>query len=89
MDRIPGGLDNSKVASGLKQALEIGTANTVTRTGKANGYFGDTAIKIGMPDKLRTLERFANGRSRATDRRVRAFHESSGGESRSRSRRYL
>ena len=57
MDRIPGGLDNSKVASGLKQALEVGTANTVTRTGKTDGYFGDAAIKIGMPDKLRTLEK--------------------------------
>jgi len=57
MDRIPGGPDNSKIASGLKQALEVGTANTITRTGKTDGYLGDPAIKIGMPDKLSTLEK--------------------------------
>jgi hypothetical protein len=57
MGRLPGGLDNSKVASGLKQALEVGTANTVLRTGKTNGYFGDSAIKILLPDKLRMLEK--------------------------------
>src|SRR6478672_5698015 len=57
MDRIPGGLDNSKVASGLKQALEVGTANTVAQTGKTDGYFGNAAIKILMPDKLRSLEK--------------------------------
>jgi hypothetical protein len=57
MDRIPGGMDNSKVASGLKQALEVGTANTVAQTGKTNGYFSNAAIKILMPDKLRTLEK--------------------------------
>jgi hypothetical protein len=56
MDRLPGGLDNSKVASGLKQALEVGTTNTVAQTGKTNGYFSNAAIKILMPDKLRTLE---------------------------------
>jgi hypothetical protein len=57
MDRIPGGMDNSKVASGLKQALEVGTTNTVAQTGKTNGYFSNAAIKILMPDKLRTLEK--------------------------------
>lgn len=57
MDRIPGGLDNSKVASGLKQALEVGTANTVAQTGKTDGYFGNAAIKILMPDRLRSLEK--------------------------------
>src|ERR1700761_5908253 len=54
---IPGGMNDSKVASGLKQALEVGTTNTVTQTGASNGYFGNQAIKILMPEKLRTLEK--------------------------------
>jgi hypothetical protein len=54
---IPGGMNDSKVASGLKQALEVGATNTVTQTGAANGYFGNQAIKILMPEKLRTLEK--------------------------------
>ena len=54
---LPGGMNDSKVASGLKQALEIGTTNTVTQTGATNGYFGNQAIKILLPEKLRSLEK--------------------------------
>ena len=54
---LPGGMNDSKVASGLKQALEVGTTNTVTQTGATNGYFGNPAIKILMPEKLRSLEK--------------------------------
>ena len=50
------GLTDAKIASGLKEALQIGTQNTVNLTGKADGYFGRQAIKILMPEKLRTLE---------------------------------
>jgi len=50
------GLSEAKVASGLKEALQIGTQNTVNLTGKVDGYFKNEAIKILMPEKLRTLE---------------------------------
>jgi hypothetical protein len=50
------GLSDAKVASGLKEALQIGTQNTVNLTGKTDGYFKNQAIKILMPEKLRTLE---------------------------------
>jgi len=50
------GLTDAKVASGLKEALQIGTQNAVNLTGKADGYFRNQAIKILMPEKLRTLE---------------------------------
>jgi hypothetical protein len=51
------GLSDEKVAAGLKEALHIGTENTVNLTGKMDGYFRNEAIKILMPEKLRTLEK--------------------------------
>ncbi len=51
------GLSDSKVASGLKEALRVGANNAVKLTGKTDGYFGNEAIKILMPSNLRSLER--------------------------------
>jgi hypothetical protein len=51
------GLSESKVASGLKEALRVGTTKAVQITGKSDGYFGNEAIKILMPNDLRPLER--------------------------------
>ena len=50
------GLSDAKIASGLKEALKVGTENTVNLTGKMDGYLKNEAIKILMPEKLRTLE---------------------------------
>src|SRR5579863_4417365 len=50
------GLNESKVASGLKQALQVGSENAVKIVGKPNGYFGNEAIKILMPKELHPLE---------------------------------
>lgn len=52
-----GGLDDGKIASGLKEALQIGTQNAVNLTGRLDGYFRNEAIKILMPEKLQTLEK--------------------------------
>ncbi len=41
-------------AAGLKEALAVGTGNAVQALSKSNGYFGDAAVKILMPEKLRT-----------------------------------
>jgi len=51
------GLSDSKVASGLKEALRVGADNAVKLTGKTDGYFGNEAIKILMPGNLRPLEK--------------------------------
>jgi len=51
------GLSDAKIGSGLKEALKIGTENTVNLTGKMDGYFLNQAIKILMPEKLQTLEK--------------------------------
>lgn len=49
-------LSDSKVASGLKEALRVGTDKTVKLTGRPDGYFANEAIKILMPKNLRPLE---------------------------------
>jgi len=50
-------LSSEKVASGLQEALKIGTGNAVGLTGKADGYFKNEAIKILMPEKLAATEK--------------------------------
>jgi len=45
-----------KVDAGLKQALQVATEKSVSLTGRPNGYFGNAAIKILMPEKLQTVE---------------------------------
>ena len=52
-----GDLSDVKIGSGLKEALKIGTENAVGLTGKTDGYFLNQAIKILMPEKLRTVEK--------------------------------
>src|SRR5204863_4200949 len=53
---LPGSLGDVKIGQGLKQALQIGTENAVKLTGKTDGYFANQAIKILMPERLKTLE---------------------------------
>lgn len=48
---------DSRIASGLREALRVGAANAVTRTGRLDGFFKNEAIKILMPEKLRTVEK--------------------------------
>jgi hypothetical protein len=50
-------LSDVKIGSGLKEALKVGTENTVNLTGRLDGYFLNQAIKILMPEKLRNLEK--------------------------------
>jgi hypothetical protein len=48
---------DAKIGAALKQALQVGTENAVNLTGKTDGYFANQAIKILMPEKLRTVEK--------------------------------
>jgi Protein of unknown function (DUF4197) len=48
---------DAKIGAALKQALQVGTENAVKLTGKTDGYFTNQAIKILMPEKLRTVEK--------------------------------
>lgn len=50
-------LSDSKVASGLKEALQVGAGNAVKLTGKTDGYFGNQAIKVLLPKNLQPLQK--------------------------------
>jgi hypothetical protein len=50
-----GGPDEATVISGLKEALSFATGNAVASTGKLDGYFANQAIRILMPEKMRTV----------------------------------
>jgi len=47
-------LSDDKIIAGLKEALRVGTGNAVALTGKPDGFLKNTAIKILLPEKLRT-----------------------------------
>lgn len=47
--------DTSTIASGLKEALTVGTGNAVTYVSKVDGYFGNKMIKILLPDKIQSV----------------------------------
>lgn len=49
------GLDESTTISGLKEALAIGTENAVGNVSQVDGYFGNSLIKILMPEKIQNV----------------------------------
>jgi uncharacterized protein DUF4197 len=50
-------VSDEKAAAGLKEALQVSTGNAVMLTGKVDGFFGNDAIRILMPEKLRSVEK--------------------------------
>jgi len=47
-------LSDDKIIAGLKEALRVGTGNAVAIAGKPDGFLKNAAIKILLPEKLRT-----------------------------------
>jgi len=50
-------LSDEKIISGLKEALQVGAENTVSLTGKSDGFFKNELIKILMPKELESIEK--------------------------------
>jgi hypothetical protein len=48
-------LTESEVISGLKEALITGARNSAEKLAAENGYFGDAAIKIFLPDEAKVI----------------------------------
>jgi hypothetical protein len=48
-------LTESEVISGLKEALSLGAKNAASGLSAENGYFGDAAVKILLPDEAKTI----------------------------------
>ena len=56
-----GGLDDAMIGSGLKEALSVGTQKAVRLVDQPGGYLNNEAIKILVPQNLRTVEKVARG----------------------------
>lgn len=50
-------ITNRETVSALKTALEKGSRAAVEQLGKENGFFGDTRVKIPLPESLKRAER--------------------------------
>lgn len=48
-------LTEAEVINGLKEALMTGAKNSAQRLAAENGYYGDEAIKILLPEEARTI----------------------------------
>jgi len=48
-------LTEDEVVNGLKEALAVGAKNAAGRLSVENGYFGDAAVKIMLPDEAKTI----------------------------------
>ena len=48
-------LTEEDVVSGLKEALITGARNSAQRLAAENGYYGDEAIKILLPDEAKVI----------------------------------
>lgn len=59
-------LSKKDVVSGLKEALNKGTANAIGKLGRENGFFDNERVKIPLPESLQkvegTLRRFGMGK---------------------------
>ena len=50
-------ITNREAVSALKTALEKGSRAAVEQLGRENGFFGDTRVKIPLPESLQRAER--------------------------------
>jgi len=50
-------LSEDRIIAGFKEALSIGTENTVKLTGRIDGYFANKAIKILLPENIAGIEK--------------------------------
>ena len=52
-----GGSGSDEIAKGLKEALRIGSDNAVTDVSAVNGYLGNDAIRIPLPESVEKVEK--------------------------------
>ena len=54
-------ISESEIVEGLKEALEIGTANAVEIVSKKGGYYNNPEIKIPLPESVQKVENLLRG----------------------------
>jgi Protein of unknown function (DUF4197) len=52
---VPAPLTETEVISGLKEALTTGAKNAAQKLAVENGYYGDQAVKILLPDEAKVI----------------------------------
>lgn len=50
------GVDNTTIASGLRQALDFGINKQVTKLTQEDGYYGNPLVKILLPEELQKVD---------------------------------
>ncbi|MCP4340708.1 MAG: DUF4197 domain-containing protein [Desulfobulbaceae bacterium] len=50
------GLSETEIVDGLREALEIGTGNTVQALSQTDGYYNDPKLKIPLPKSVQKFE---------------------------------
>ena len=50
-------LSNTEASGGLKEALTQGVSKAVASLGAADGFFGNSAVKIPLPDSLKKIQK--------------------------------
>ena len=50
-------LSNAETSDGLKAALNQGVTKAVSSLGAVNGFFGNNAVKIPLPDSLKKIQK--------------------------------
>ena len=65
------------IASGLKQALELGVSNGVDLLSKDGGYFKDQAVRILLPEELQKVDKALRsiGLSSLADQGLKVINE--------------
>lgn len=51
------GVSQNEIVDGLKEALEIGTDNTIQVLSQLNGYYGNPQLKIPLPQSFQKFEK--------------------------------
>ncbi len=51
-----GGLSETDISAGLREALNVGAKNAIGRVSVQDGFFGDALIKVLMPPETRKVE---------------------------------
>lgn len=54
---LAGPVTTQEVGMGLKEALSVGTGRVIDNVSMPNGYFEDSAIKIGLPGELGKVQK--------------------------------
>ncbi len=54
---LGGNLSNDDIINGLREALRVGTDSSAKKLGKLDGFLGDAAIKILMPEEAQKVEK--------------------------------